>query len=75
MAFHLAECLLLSLLKRKNINQAEFARRMKVSRQYIRKLIIKESTMTFEFAINAASVLDCEITDLYVIKFVSNRIE
>ncbi|EJL45670.1 putative transcriptional regulator [Brevibacillus sp. CF112] len=73
MAFQLGECLLLTLLHKKNMSQAEFARRMGVSRQYVNQLINGETTMSLIFAINAAHVLGCQITDLY--KIVSNRKE
>lgn len=65
MAFHLGECLLPQLLLDKNMRQAEFARRIGVSRQYVNQLITGEATMSLIFAINAAHVLDCQITDLY----------
>jgi transcriptional regulator with XRE-family HTH domain len=75
MAFQLGECLLLQRLKAKNMSPAEFARRMKVSRQYVHKLISGEDTMSLEFAINAAHILECRVTDLYVLNIVKSRRE
>ena len=68
MAFRLGECLLLNVLKRRNMSQSEFARRMNVSRQYIHRLATNQKVMSLEFAINACYVLDCDILDLYVIE-------
>lgn len=75
MAFRLAECLLLDLLKKKGMSQSEFARRLGVSRQYINKLINGDRTMTLEMAINSSFILDCQVNDLYKIIFVSSRNE
>jgi plasmid maintenance system antidote protein VapI len=75
MAFQLAECLLPKLLKKINMSQAEFARRLGVTRQYIHKLIIGTSTMSLEMAVNAAFILECQVNDLYKIIYVSNRKE
>lgn len=68
MAFRLGECLLLDILERKNMTQAEFARRMKVSRQYVNRIATGEDTMSLEFAINAAHILGCRVTDLYILR-------
>lgn len=73
MGFLLRECLLLYRLEQKGMTQAEFARKMKVSRQYVHKLIAGERTMSLEFALNAAYILECKTTDLYIVEFVSNR--
>lgn len=75
MAFLLGECLLLQQLSKNTMSQAEFARRMKCSRQYVHKLASGGDTMSLEFAINAAYILNCRVTDLYVLNVVSNRKE
>lgn len=73
-AFSLGECRLLELLEREGLSQAEFARRMKCSRQYVNQLISGEATMSLIFAINAAFVLNCHVTDLYILE-IKNRKE
>lgn len=75
MAFRLGECLLLDRIKEKGWTQAEFARRMKVSPQYINGLIAGRETMSLIFAINASFLLDCEISDIYVLEIDSDRPE
>lgn len=75
MAFQLGECLLLDILEQKKMTQAEFARRMKVSRQYVNRIVSGEDTMSLEFAINAAHILECRVTDLYILNTVRSRKE
>lgn len=65
MAFQLGECQLLVLIERKGWSQAEFAKRMKCSRQYVNDLIKNKSNMSLTFAINAAELLDCNVKDLH----------
>lgn len=68
MAFLLGECLLLRLLEKRGLSQSQFARKMGCSRQFVSQLINGESYMSLEFAINAAHLLECKVTDLYVLK-------
>lgn len=71
MAFLLGECLLPYWLEKRGMTKAEFARRMGYSRSHISKLIATNGTrskMSLEFAINAAHLLECKVTDLYVMK-------
>lgn len=75
MAFRIGECLLPIRLKEKGIKPVEFAKAMECSRQYVSGLIKGTETMSLEFAINAAVVLECEITDLYKLDRVSSRRE
>ncbi|SMF88100.1 DNA-binding transcriptional regulator, XRE-family HTH domain [Paenibacillus uliginis N3/975] len=70
MSFQLGDCTLLERLNEKGWTQAEFAKRMGVSRQYVSKLINGERKMSLEFAFNAAHILGCRITDLYILKVV-----
>ncbi|ASA22051.1 helix-turn-helix transcriptional regulator [Paenibacillus donghaensis] len=75
MAFLLGECLLLELLEQVDMSQAEFAKRLKCSRQYVGQLITKKdnATMSLEFAINAADVLGCSVNELYTLRETSSR--
>lgn len=70
MSFRLGDCLLLERLKEKGWTQAEFAKRMGVTRQYVSKLVSGERKMSLEFAINAANILGCRVTDLYILNVV-----
>jgi transcriptional regulator with XRE-family HTH domain len=64
----LGECRLPELLARRKLTQSEFARRLGVSRQYINKVIQGEKKLSLEQAINAAYILNCDVTDLYHIR-------
>lgn len=73
MAFLLGGCQLPTLLKRMNMKPAEFAKQMECSRTYVSDLIANKKTMSLEFAINAAFILGCEVTDLYALQKASSR--
>jgi transcriptional regulator with XRE-family HTH domain len=73
LAFVISECLLLDLLKKKNMSQAEFARKLGVSRQFVHDLIILKKFMSYEFAVNASFILDCEMHSLYKTTFVKQQ--
>ncbi|KJD42548.1 helix-turn-helix transcriptional regulator [Paenibacillus terrae] len=75
MDYRLGACLLLERLKENNMTQADFARVMGVSRQFVNKLLSGERKMSLEFAYNAAYRLNCRITDLYVLEVVRNEAE
>ncbi|GIP25502.1 hypothetical protein J23TS9_06320 [Paenibacillus sp. J23TS9] len=75
MSLQLGKCLLLERLNDKEMSQASFAKRMGVSRQYVSKLVSGERKMSLEFAFNAAQILDCHISDLYILNVVHNRRE
>ncbi|OMD20500.1 hypothetical protein BSK63_21810 [Paenibacillus odorifer] len=75
MAFLLGECLLLDRLEEKGITPADFARHMQCSRSFVTQVIKGKSRMSLEFAINAAHFLNCRVTDLYVLKWSSSRLE
>lgn len=75
MDYRLGACLLLERLEENKMNQADFARAMGVSRQFVNKLITGERKMSLEFAFNAAYRLNCRITDLYVLKVVRKQVE
>lgn len=67
MTFQLGECLLLKLLDREGMSQAEFARRMQCSRQYVHRLTKKKETMSLIFAINASYILNCDWKSFYTL--------
>lgn len=73
MSLQLGDCLLLERLNEKGMSQAEFAKRMGVSRQYVNKLIKGRTKMSLEFALNAANILGCRITDFYILEVVRHR--
>lgn len=75
MAFRLGECLLLDHLKRNGLTQAAFSRKMGCSRAFVTQLINEEAYMSLEFAINAAHILNCRVTDFYILEGSSNRSE
>jgi len=55
------------LCRHRGITQAELARRLGVSRQFIHKVIKRERNFSLEQAINAASILDCLVEELHII--------
>jgi len=65
MAFDLGECRLRYQLDRNNMRPAEFARRMKCTRQYVNDLLNGDATMSLIFAINAGYILNCNPQDFY----------
>ena len=65
-SLRLGESRLPELCKRKKISQAELARRLGVSRQFIYKVRKRLKDFSFEQAANAAFILDCQIEDLHV---------
>lgn len=72
-SLRLGESRLPSLLRKADMTQAEFARRLGVSRQYITKIIKRERTFTLEQGIHAGFILNCDTNDLYVIEFINRR--
>ncbi|MEB4785084.1 helix-turn-helix transcriptional regulator [Paenibacillus polymyxa] len=68
--YQLGDCLLLERLEENKMSQSDFSRHMGVSRQFVGKLISGERNMSLEFALNAAHLLKCRVTDLYVLKVV-----
>lgn len=67
MAFVLGECRLREILQNRDMKPSAFAKRMKCSRQYVNDLITGRSSMSLTFAINASIVLNCRVTDFYVL--------
>lgn len=75
MAILIGECLLRQRLREAKMTQSEFARRLNISRQMVSKYVNDEKIMSLEMCFNAAHVLNCSVYDLYVLKYVRNRIE
>ncbi|OMF35246.1 hypothetical protein BK133_11075 [Paenibacillus sp. FSL H8-0548] len=73
MAFLLGECLLLDVLKKRGMKRAAFAGKMDCSRAFVTQLIRGEAYMSLEFAINAAHLLECQVTDFYVLNIGKRR--
>lgn len=74
MAIQLGDCLLREWITKSNMSQAEFARQMECSPQYVSALINNKERMSLEFAINAAALLNCSVNDFYKVKHVRSRI-
>lgn len=65
MAPELGRCRLPELLEVRGITRAEFARRLGVSEQMVSKYISGEKRLSLYRAKEAASILQCQIEDLY----------
>lgn len=73
MAFQLGECLLRQRIQESKYNQSELAKKLGISRQMITKYITGERKMSLEIAINISLLLNCQVTDLYILEIVKNR--
>lgn len=65
MAFRAGKCLLRLRLKQAGITQTELAKRVNLSPQMISHYIFNRKVMSLENAKSIASVLNCNIEDLY----------
>lgn len=63
----LGESRIPELCKRAKISQAELGRKIGVSRQFIHLVVKRERDLSFEQAINVASILDCNVEYLHKI--------
>ena len=70
---NVGKCLLLDILKQKNVTQQELAEKIGVTKQQINHYIKNRRIMSIQIAANIAYVLDCEIMDLYEWHFVEIR--
>lgn len=68
MGFRVMECLLLDVLKKRNMQQKDYAAKVGITKQYVQKLINNKSKMSIELLYNSCEVLDCKQTDLYNIQ-------
>ncbi|MFX3635475.1 MAG: transcriptional regulator [Candidatus Pristimantibacillus sp.] len=75
-SLELGDSRLSEFLKKKNITQAEFARRIGVKRQFIYQVIHKERRFSLEQGILASYILECDVSDLYYHTYIpDNRSE
>ncbi|GAA3408415.1 helix-turn-helix transcriptional regulator [Paenibacillus hodogayensis] len=65
MALQIGRSLLKHRIKRAKLTQKEFANRLGVGQSFITMVIKGEHTMSLERAVNAAKILDCDVTDLH----------
>lgn len=65
MALQIGRSLLRYRIKRANLTQKEFAKRLGVGQSFITMVIKGERVLSLERAVNAAKILDCDVTDLY----------
>lgn len=71
--YRVGKCLLLDLLKTRGLSQTDLAIELGVSKQRINAIVHNRRTMSLETAINVASALRCDVTDLYELVEVSNE--
>ena len=65
MAYKVGECLLLSRLSDAGITQSELSNKLGVTAQQINKYALNKQRMSIQVAKNIASILNCQIEDLY----------
>lgn len=65
MAYKVGRCLLREKLHSANMMQFELAERMHVSEQQINKYVNDRQGMSLQVAKNIASILNCQIEELY----------
>lgn len=65
MAYKVGRCLLRDLLKQKDMTQLELAERMGVTVQQINKYYLNRQKMSLQVAKTIATILGCNIDDLY----------
>lgn len=66
MAIKAGRCLLLDRLKEAGMTQSDLAARMGVTVQQINKYALNKQKMSLETAKTIATILKCQIDDLYV---------
>ncbi|MFJ5713162.1 helix-turn-helix transcriptional regulator [Neobacillus sp. NPDC093127] len=67
MTYKVGKCLLLNHLRRKRMSQVDLAILVNKTEQTISRYVNDQTVMSYETAINIATVLDCEMEDLYEI--------
>lgn len=65
MAYKVGRCLLRERLRNADMTQWELAERLNVREQQINKYVNDRQGMSLQVAKNIASVLDCQMEDLY----------
>lgn len=71
--YDVGRCLLSDQLKQSKMTQQELANRLDVTKQQINHYVFGRRIMTLPIAKNVASILDCEIDDLYEWIYVDER--
>jgi DNA-binding XRE family transcriptional regulator len=65
LAYKVGRCLLSLRLKEIGMDQAELARRLKVTKQQINKYATNRQRMSLETAKNISAIINCPMEDLY----------
>lgn len=65
MAYKVGRCLLRYRLKEAGMTQVDLAAKMNVKPQQINKYVTNERVMSLQTAYNIASILHCQIEELY----------
>lgn len=65
MAYKVGRCLLRSRLKDADMTQQELANRLNVTVQQINKYVLNKQGMSLQIAKNIASILNCQMEELY----------
>ncbi|RHW37288.1 XRE family transcriptional regulator [Neobacillus notoginsengisoli] len=65
MAYKIGRCLLLDLLRKKDMSQLQLAEIMGIRVQQINKYVLNKQRMSLQVAKNIATILNCKIDDLY----------
>lgn len=65
MALLMGRSLLKSRIKQAGLSQKEFANRLGVTESFVSMVITGERIFSFERAVNAAEILDCDVKDLH----------
>ena len=71
--YEVGKCLLPDLLVQARITQQELADKLGVTKQQINTYTSNKRLMSLTTAINIAIILKCDVTQLYVIKYVNDR--
>jgi transcriptional regulator with XRE-family HTH domain len=69
MSFRAGKCLLRSRLKQAKLTQTELAKRLNLSQQMISHYVNGRKVMSLENAYNIATILNCNVEDLYLWDF------
>lgn len=65
MLYKVGRCLLRNRLEEAHMSQAELAEKLGITKQQINKYINNINVMSYQTAYNIASILKCDMEDLY----------
>lgn len=71
--YDVGRCLLSDKLKQARMTQKELASMLDVTKQQINNYVFGHRVMSLSIAKNVATILGCEIDDLYEWEYVENR--